>query len=53
MLEYKIVERDADHKAEEGLNQAVRDGWELLEFKMRRFGNGSYYVFLLRRGGSG
>ncbi len=51
MLEYKIIERDSDKKAEKELNEALRQGWELADFKMRRTQESrEEYVFLLRRG---
>ncbi len=50
MLEYKIIESDADHKAEKELNEASKSGWELVEVKMRRRGTNDLYVFLLKRG---
>ena len=51
MLEYKIIEKGSDKKAEKELNEALRQGWELAEFKMRRKqGDRDEYVFLMRRG---
>jgi hypothetical protein len=48
-LQYKVIEHDADTKAEKALNDAIMQGWELVEFKMRRGGPKDYYVFLMRR----
>ncbi len=50
MLEYKIIERDSDKKAEKELNEALRQGWELADFKMRRKYQSDDYIFLMRRG---
>ena len=50
LLEYKIIERDSDKKAEKELNEALRQGWELADFKMRRKYQSDEYIFLMRRG---
>ena len=49
-MEYKIIESNADHKVEKELNEAIRDGWQLVEFKMRRVADRDWYVFLMQRG---
>jgi hypothetical protein len=32
-LEYKILKFDTHNKAEKGLNEAVAEGWRLVEYK--------------------